>query len=650
MVVAGEPAVTHRRWWFAAIGVFVVLAMVTAAVSWLGELGLASLRRRHGEEIGELVARRMQTLIDTHLGLARVFAVRWATHDSRDFSEQRFRDFSQTLLDEMPGFDGLGLIRPDREVGWMVLRSHHQLPPLRPGLADEVLDEARASGSVMVRAATAVAGHGPLVFAIVALDRDGEHLGFLWAALDLGTLVQTGRTSVTGEALKLRIVDGGTVLYPAAPHDPAAGELWPESEARTLTVEGRQWQLWVRAPDGEASSWLTLTRVAMPLLGLLLSFGLACLVYLLGRRIDLYRGARDTALREIEQRHRAQEALRVSEARYRDVFSAASDGLLVLAADGRVIDANPAAGRMYGVAPGALLDSRLGELSAPDQTEAVRDLERRLRESQSTWVEGRHRRRDGTLFDVEIRATPMVERGSTESLLMVTDVSGRKAATEKLEQLSRKVLSAQEEERARLSRELHDELGQMLTALRLEMDWLRRQGESRATGDDAFATLRQLVETATAELRRVCRGLRPPLLDDLGLEPAVQLLVEEFREHSSVAVDLRLAIDEGALPVARETSLSTYRILQEALTNVGRHARARCVTVRLEVDAAGLVAEVKDDGVGFDRANLGRIDGVGLAGMRERAGLVGGTLEIESVVGQGSSITFRAPLRPHQGE
>jgi signal transduction histidine kinase len=181
------------------------------------------------------------------------------------------------------------------------------------------------------------------------------------------------------------------------------------------------------------------------------------------------------------------------------------------------------------------------------------------------------------------------------------------------------------------------------------MDWLRRKSDDRSKGEDAFANLKHLAETATAELRRLCKGLRPPLLDDLGLEPALRLLVDEFRDHTNLPVDLRIAIDEKGLPVERETSLSAYRIVQEALTNIGRHARARSARVILETGVQGLLAIVDDDGVGFAVESLGQVEGVGLTGMRERASVVGGTLEVESVVGQGTRITFRAPLRPHEG-
>ncbi len=219
-----------------------------------------------------------------------------------------------------------------------------------------------------------------------------------------------------------------------------------------------------------------------------------------------------------------------------------------------------------------------------------------------------------------------------------------RAARNQQAMLARKVLLAQEEERSRLSRDLHDELGQTLTAIRLEMGWLEKRISADEEGADVFRNTVRLVEQSTDELRRMCRGLRPPLLDDLGLEPAARLLTEEFHERTGVEVDLDLSLDEDRVRIRPEVALCVYRILQESLNNAGRHSRAARVKVSLKAGPQELTLAVADDGVGFDVPVGGRFRGYGLEGMMERATLVGGAVEIRSARGHGTTILLQVPL------
>lgn len=217
--------------------------------------------------------------------------------------------------------------------------------------------------------------------------------------------------------------------------------------------------------------------------------------------------------------------------------------------------------------------------------------------------------------------------------------------------LSRKVIVAQEEERARLSSDLHDGLGQTLSALRLEVDWLRQQVRGTAPGTEgSFAQLGEILVRGAEELRSICRGLRPPSLDDLGLESSVRQLVEEFRERTSIATDLALDFDAAERDVSPDVALVSYRVLQEALTNVQRHAEARSAKILLLRDRDGLELCVVDDGRGFDPADIRHAGGLGIAGMRERARLVGGTFEVRSRPRRGTQVTLRVPLVGPDGE
>jgi signal transduction histidine kinase len=205
----------------------------------------------------------------------------------------------------------------------------------------------------------------------------------------------------------------------------------------------------------------------------------------------------------------------------------------------------------------------------------------------------------------------------------------------------RRVVAAQELERKRLARELHDETGQALTSILLGMKALEDAvptDEARA----AAASLRELVVSTLQSVRRLAVELRPAALDDFGLVPAVERLAETFGEQTGTAVDLEAQLGDERLPGELETAL--YRIVQEALTNVVKHAGARRVSILLTRKDGSVAAIIEDDGVGFDpEADVG--EGLGLAGMRERVGLVGGRLTIESAGGAGTTLVAEVPLQ-----
>jgi two-component system, NarL family, sensor histidine kinase UhpB len=220
-----------------------------------------------------------------------------------------------------------------------------------------------------------------------------------------------------------------------------------------------------------------------------------------------------------------------------------------------------------------------------------------------------------------------------------------------LQQLSRQILQAQEEERHRLARELHDEAAQALTLLLVRLRLLERAH----TPDEAqqrVQELRELTAQALENVRRVALDLRPTILDDLGLGAALEWRVDEFNLEFSRGNGTRATFDvrglEGRLP--REVELIFYRIGQEALSNVARHAGATQVCVGLQRAGGQLTLEVLDDGRGFDlqqvrnRAHTGGHVGLGLLGMRERLGMIGGELLIDTAPGQGTRIIARTPV------
>lgn len=205
---------------------------------------------------------------------------------------------------------------------------------------------------------------------------------------------------------------------------------------------------------------------------------------------------------------------------------------------------------------------------------------------------------------------------------------------------ARRSLAAQEGERRRVARELHDEVGQALTAVVLQLDRVGHRADAGLRGEVELA--RETVRTSLEEVRAIARGLRPEALDELGLGSALASLTNDVARQTGVRVERRVT---RSLPVlSPEEELVVYRVAQEGLTNIARHSEARRAWLTLDVSEGCVELEVRDDGRGFDSAAGAR---TGLLGMRERAVLIGATLEITSSGGQGTAVRLRLAPRRH---
>jgi signal transduction histidine kinase len=204
----------------------------------------------------------------------------------------------------------------------------------------------------------------------------------------------------------------------------------------------------------------------------------------------------------------------------------------------------------------------------------------------------------------------------------------------------RRVVEAQELERRRIARELHDETGQALTSILLGLRSVEdAPGPEEARA--AAAALRELVVTTLQDVRRLAVELRPKALDDFGLGPALERLVQTYEGDTGISIDLEARLGPERLPGEIETLL--YRTVQESLTNIVKHAQARRASIVLTRRAAVVAAVIEDDGRGFDPAAPG--DGIGLLGMRERLALLGGRLQVESAAGAGTTLVVEVPVR-----
>jgi PAS domain S-box-containing protein len=229
---------------------------------------------------------------------------------------------------------------------------------------------------------------------------------------------------------------------------------------------------------------------------------------------------------------------------------------------------------------------------------------------------------------------------------IASDITVMKNAQDQLRRLSGSIMESQEKERAALARELHDELGQVLTALRMDAVWLQKR---IAAADDAAAErargMCDLIDQTIEEVRGLAIRLRPGVLDHLGLMDALEWYTADFERRTGIACVFKQT-PTGPLPDTVATA--AYRIVQEALTNVARHAGATTAAVSLRAAEGGLLVSVADNGCGFDPDDLDRVTGLGVAGMRERAALIGAELIVRSLPGEGTRVVLTVPLTDRQ--
>jgi hypothetical protein len=266
----------------------------------------------------------------------------------------------------------------------------------------------------------------------------------------------------------------------------------------------------------------------------------------------------------------------------------------------------------------------------------------------SAWNwEGEIRLPEGKGKWVNLRAIPQpLESGGMlwdGVLLDITESKQKEAeirnSRELLRQLSAHRDSVREDERKRIAREIHDELGQSLTALKIDVDWLaERISHEGRVGERLQSMSRILLETVES-VRRIARNLRPGMLDDLGLAAAIESLIDQFMGRSDI--DCRLVMNREEFEIDESLAICIYRILQEALTNIARHSGADSIRIILNESEDIICLEVHDNGSGFDTDS--RTHSFGLLGIKERAEMLGGKVEIASVQGSGTSIRVTLP-------
>ncbi|HEV8608976.1 MAG TPA: PAS domain S-box protein [Thermoanaerobaculia bacterium] len=356
---------------------------------------------------------------------------------------------------------------------------------------------------------------------------------------------------------------------------------------------------------------------------------------------------------DISEQRRAEVLLRDSEARYRLLFESNPSPMWVYDAETfAFLAVNHAAVRHYGYSREEFLSMKATEIRPPE--EVPRWLEH-VGKKTDVYGEGvwRHRKKDGTEIATEVMARTVDFAGRPARLVLVRDITDRRRAEERLarsaremQALSARLQTIREEEDARVAREVHDGIGQALTALGLDVAWLannlNRKG-AREKFAGKLCTMAKLIETTTESVERIAADLRPGILDEVGLGAATEWAVRQFQDRTGVDCRFESNVNDESFDLERETAI--FRILQEALTNVARHARARHVEVRLWAEGGRLNLEVRDDGAGIDPARISDSRSFGLLGMRERARALYGNVVIASRPEGGTLVTAAIPPR-----
>lgn len=346
---------------------------------------------------------------------------------------------------------------------------------------------------------------------------------------------------------------------------------------------------------------------------------------------------------DVTEWRRAERLLQESERRTAKLMDASPELIAVVdAADRRFVQVNPACEIILGYSSAEMIGHTGAELRLWLDLEA---RERYLNEVVAAGVvrarEIRIRRKDGAVRDILSSAAVFEVESRGFILFQGVDITEQKTAQEALRELAAHHDAVREGERAHIAREVHDELGQALTALKMDLSLLNMKlGDSEPRIREQVQGLKERIDTIIQTVRDVATALRPAALD-LGFRAGVEWLVGEFRKRSGIACTL--SGTEGDFALGEERSIVLFRILQESLTNIARHAGARNVAIALEQDATGVRLRIEDDGVGFDVAAAAGRKTFGLLGMKERAIMLKGEMSISSVPGGGTRISVSMP-------
>lgn len=361
-------------------------------------------------------------------------------------------------------------------------------------------------------------------------------------------------------------------------------------------------------------------------------------------------------IEDITERVEADRALRESENKFRMLFENTPSMIILHDMNGHFLDVNQRALDAWGYTKDEFLKMVVSEMDPHFiERDDPKILWAQLNQKANIRFESDIRRKDGSICPIEIMLSKLSLHGQKVIMAVCRDITEQKKSEKEIQEhrqalqyLSSRLIQTQEEERKRLSRELHDEMGQALTAIKLNIATLQNNLANPKT--EQFTQLLKetdrLTENLLEEMHHLALELRPNILDDLGLVPALRWYVKQFAKRYDIKVNFQIQSMEKRFPVQHETIL--YRIIQEALTNIAKYANAKRVTIRLQHSDKAVHASIRDNGRGFDMKEFEARGpdqrGIGLVGMHERVAAVNGIVNVRSQPGKGTTVKITLPL------
>jgi PAS domain S-box-containing protein len=472
---------------------------------------------------------------------------------------------------------------------------------------------------------------GSMASAMV-LASDGVHIRHVAAP----NLPPAYREAIDGQPIGPQAGSCGTAMFRAQPvvvGDIATDPLWEDYRSVALAADLRScWSVPIIESSGRVLGSFALywhePREPLP------------------EQMRLVSAAAHIAAIAVE-RSRKDQALRASEAHARRLFDQANDAIHVVSADGRLLDVNLRGLEMLGYTREELIGRKVDDIVPEEDRPRLQQTAGDAEVGRPFVFEWEHVRKDGTRVPVEV-SSRRLDDGTY--LAIVRDLTERRRAEhalrlslEQTRRLAAGLERARESERSRIARELHDELGQMLTGLRMDVAWLtKRVPPGDADAQRRITAMTSLIDEAVGVGRRIASELRPGVLDDLGLASALRWLGREFERRSGIHTELAIPED---IPIRDDRATAVFRVAQEAFTNVARHSGATRAMVSATMENGELHLDIADNGRGMAATRTSG-ETLGILGMRERIIAWGGTLTFRPSVGGGTTVEVRIPLDP----
>jgi PAS domain S-box-containing protein len=362
-------------------------------------------------------------------------------------------------------------------------------------------------------------------------------------------------------------------------------------------------------------------------------------------------------VRDVTDRIKAEKILFESEKRYKDLFKSNPNPMWVYDLETlKFLDVNQAAIINYGYSLEEFLSMTLKDIRPPEDLSKLMENLRTAEYGFEYSTGWKHLKKDGSIIDVEIRSNAIEYKGKKAKLVSAIDVTWRKISEEEIKKsreelraLASYLQSVREKERTAISRELHDELGQILTSIKMNLVMLGKELSNQLKGSDAeyfkneISSMSELLDRSVKSVRKIITDLRPEVLVNLELIDALKWQVDEFNDKPGIKCKFNHNCAE--IKFNNDITTAVFRITQEALTNVRRHSGAKTVSIDMFCDEDNLSLSIKDDGIGIADFNDVKNKSFGLLGIRERAIILGGNLKIMSKPDEGTELVVNVPLK-----